>query len=65
MKYRILFAKKVTSRQYENITFSYEIESDDGEIPAEYAKAFVVGKVNDWIDAELRSMGLLSLQKAL
>jgi len=58
LKYRVLFAKKVTTRQYENLTFSYEVESDDGEIPAEYTKALVVGKVNAWIDAELREMGL-------
>jgi hypothetical protein len=65
MKYRVLFAKKVTTRQYENLTFSCEIESDDGEIPATYAKDLVVGKVNDWIDAELRSMGLPPLQEAV
>jgi hypothetical protein len=64
MKYKILFAKKVTTKQYENITFSYEVESDDGEIPAEYAKALVVEKVKGWIDAELRVMGLPPLQEA-
>jgi len=64
MKYKILFAKKVTTRQYENLTFSFEVESDDGEIPAEYMKALVVEKVNDWIDAELRGMGLPPLQEA-
>jgi len=62
MKYRILFAKKVTTRQYENLTFSYEVESDDSEVPAEYAKTLVVGKVNEWIDAELGAMSLSPLK---
>jgi hypothetical protein len=64
VKYRVLFAKKVTSRQYENITFSCEVESDDGDTPIDYVKSLVVEKVNGWIDAELRSMGLPPLQEA-
>jgi len=64
LKYRILFAKKVTSRQYENITFSYEVEGDDGEMPSDYTKALIVDKVDKWIDEELRSMGLPPLQEA-
>jgi hypothetical protein len=63
MKYRLLFSKKVTSRPYENISFSFEVESDDGEVPAEYTKALVVGKVNGWIDEELRKMGLPPLEE--
>jgi len=64
LKYRVLFCKKATSRPYENIDFSFEIESDDSEVPVEYAKRLVVDKVNKWIDDELKSMGLLPLQEA-
>ena len=64
MKYKVLFAKKVTTRQYENLTFSCEIESDDGEVPAEYVKDLVVGKVNEWVDQELVAMGLPPVSKA-
>jgi hypothetical protein len=64
MKYRILFAKKVTSRQYENLTFSFEVESDDGDTPIDYVKSLVVEKVNGWIDEELIGMGLPPLAES-
>lgn len=64
MKYKIGFSKKATTRPYENIAFSFEVESDDGEIPAEYAKRLVVEKVNAWIGEELRVMGLPPIQEA-
>ena len=64
MKYKVLFSKKCTSRQYENITFSCEVESDDEDLPVEYFKDLVVEKVNRWIDAELVAMGLPPVSKA-
>ena len=58
MKYTIGFSRKVQTQPYENMEVTLTAEFNDEETPMEYAKDTVIEKVEQWISAELASMGL-------
>lgn len=58
MKAQIGYSRKVQTRQYENLTISYQIEFDTEQQTAESAFFEVSQFVKDKLEQELHSMGV-------
>jgi len=57
-KFSISYSRKVQTRKYENVTISLTREFDEDETPYDHAFMEVRSKVDAWIKAELRILGL-------
>ena len=57
-KFSISYTRKVQSQPYENVTISLTREFDEDETPYDHAFMEVRSKVDAWIKAELRILGL-------
>ena len=58
MKYGVSVSKKVQTLPYENVEVGYWVEYDSNDVPPDVAEAEVSKQVDEWINIELRMLGL-------
>ena len=62
MKYEIYVERKVSTMPYENMTVGYSQSFDDDVTPPDGAFKVVAGKVEEWVTAESRRVGVKNFE---